>query len=142
MSSKPFLEELLHLTSLFLSSNGHKELAEQLQETYELPEWIEQGNPLFKKGLVKIIKEYAKTNEKIAKYYANRTAPEEEEEEVEVKKSSKRKNSNESFAKAVSPRVQTRSVSPKIVAKQSPKVQAKAGGSSWMSKFEQPKRLE
>lgn len=52
----PFLEEILHLVVLFLSKNGHETQAKQLAKQYELPQWVEEDNPLFKKGLTKIIK--------------------------------------------------------------------------------------
>ena len=31
-------------------------MARQLDEKYPLPDWIETGNPLIKKGLIKIVK--------------------------------------------------------------------------------------
>jgi hypothetical protein len=47
-------------------------MAQQLAETYPLPEWIDTKNPLLKKGLTKIVKEYVKNNEKMLRYYQNR----------------------------------------------------------------------
>jgi hypothetical protein len=62
--------------ALFLDSKGQNELASTLKRTYELPEWISHNNPLFKRGLVKIVKEYVKGNEKMTRYYTNRSPPE------------------------------------------------------------------
>lgn len=58
-----------------LSDQGHEELAAQIGEIFELPEWIEKNNPLLKKGLVKVVKEYVRSNEKMLKYFANRKQP-------------------------------------------------------------------
>lgn len=58
-----------------LNDQGHEELATQISEIFELPEWIEMNNPLLKKGLVKVVKEYVRSNEKMLKYFANRRHP-------------------------------------------------------------------
>ena len=52
MTATPFLEEILHLVTLFLQKSGHEETAAQLQEHYTLPSWVEHNNPLLKKGLI------------------------------------------------------------------------------------------
>ena len=44
---------------------------------------MEKNNPLLKKGLVKVVKEYVRSNEKMMKYFSSRRQPEEEQEEEE-----------------------------------------------------------
>lgn len=58
-----------------LNDQGHEEIATQISDIFELPEWIEKNNPLLKKGLVKVVKEYVRNNEKMLKYFANRSQP-------------------------------------------------------------------
>lgn len=72
MKASPFLEEMLHLVSTFLRKAGHAEEAELLDQHYTLPAWVEKNNPLFKKGLIKIIKDYVKLNPKLKIYYETR----------------------------------------------------------------------
>ena len=76
MKASPFLEEMLHLVVLFLKKNGHQAAAKKIEKEISLPEWVLEGNPLFEKGLPKIIKSFVRDNKKIQKYYENRN-PEE-----------------------------------------------------------------
>jgi hypothetical protein len=58
-----------------LNDQGHTELAAQVSDIYELPDWVKANNPLLKKGLIKIVKDYVRGNEKLLKYYENRSEP-------------------------------------------------------------------
>ena len=53
-----------------------------MQSKYDLPDWVKVNNPLLKKGLAKIVKEYVKDSPKMLQYYETR-APEDEGEEEE-----------------------------------------------------------
>ena len=107
-----------------------------------MPEWVLEDNPLFEKGLHKIIKSFVRENKKIQKYYENRKPEEssedsEEEEEVsQPRKEASQKKSEKSSRKdgkvkltnpahlvESSPKMSLRSNSPKV------------GATSWMSKF-------
>ena len=74
---------MLHLIVLFLKKAGYEDEAASIQEHYTLPEWVERDNPLIKKGLAKIIKDYVKNNAKVQEYLDNRTQDEEEQSEEE-----------------------------------------------------------
>ena len=78
----PFLEEVVYLVADLLDSNGHTKRADKLKQEFELPEWVKKDNPLIKKGLTKILKDYIESNPKILKYYTNRK-PESEDEASE-----------------------------------------------------------
>ena len=121
-----------------------------MNELYELPEWIQANNPLIKKGLTKIVKDYANNNEKILRYYQNRVETQPTQEET--KKS--RKRSVDSHRKSISPKVKAKTrkhakqaespivsniASPKRAA--SPKA-TPTNAKGWLSKFEKPKTLE
>jgi hypothetical protein len=56
MKVTPFLEEVVHLTCQFLKSLGYDSISQQLSTDYPLPAWLNEKNPLFKKGLIKIVK--------------------------------------------------------------------------------------
>jgi hypothetical protein len=73
IKATPFLEEMLHLVAQFLHKTGHLKEANMLESKYSLPEWVEANNPLLKKGLAKIIKEYVKSSPKMQQYYENRS---------------------------------------------------------------------
>lgn len=68
----PFLEEVVYLIADLLTSLGHNKEAEKLKKEFELPEWVKKSNPLIKKGLKKILKDYINSNSKILRYYQNR----------------------------------------------------------------------
>ena len=94
-----------------------------------------EENPLFEKGLIKVVKKFVKSNAKMQNYYDTREPESEEEEEiVEDKKSKGKSKSPKIQAKndqMKSPQTRLRSSSPKV-----------AANSSWMAKFSEPKRLE
>ena len=69
----PFLEEILHLIARFLRKMHFNDEAAMVEQHYTLPEWVENNNPLVKKGLSKIIKEYVRNNAKMLKYFESRT---------------------------------------------------------------------
>ena len=75
----PFLEEVIFLVADLLESLEHTKQADKLKKEFELPEWVKKDNPLIKKGLKKILKNYINSNDKILKYYQNRK-PESEDE--------------------------------------------------------------
>ena len=75
----PFLEEVVFLVADLLESLEHTKQADKLKKEFELPEWVKKDNPLIKKGLKKILKNYINSNDKILKYYQNRK-PESEDE--------------------------------------------------------------
>ena len=147
IKATPFLEEMVHLVAQFLRKTGNQKEANLLESKYTLPDWIEANNPLLKKGLAKIIKEYVKDSPKIQHYYENR-APEDEEQEEEEKSRSKSRKDNHKKPKDHSPKVHFKAVSPHQNHQQSPITRAKAASpklsnpSGWMSKFDQPKSLE
>ena len=117
MSGRPYLEEVLELVRLFLVKGGHDDLAEQLQERYELPAWVREDNPLLKKGLTKIIKDFISNNHKVQHYFENRQEPQAVSTPLG------------------SPRMQLRS-------DDKPAKKEEGKSSAWMSMFDQPKRLE
>ena len=89
-----------------------------------------EGNPLFKKGLSKVVKEFILHNQKVGKYYQERVQPEEKEEREEKGEKGRR-------TPVGSPRVRLRSGD-----LGSGKEKGEKGESEWMAKFDQPKRLE
>lgn len=77
----PFLEEVVYVVADFLTSIEHTKEAEKLKKEFELPEWVKKDNPLIKKGLKKVLKDYINENEKVLKYYKNRKPESEAEDE-------------------------------------------------------------
>ena len=75
----PFLEEVVFLVADLLESLEHTKQADKLKKEFELPEWVKKDNPLIKKGLKKILKDYINSNDKILKYYQNRKPDSEDE---------------------------------------------------------------
>ena len=65
----------MELVRQFLVKCQHEDLADQLQQRYELPQWAAQHNPLLKKGLSKVVKEFIQHNDKAEQYYRNRVEP-------------------------------------------------------------------
>ena len=64
----PFLEEVVFLVADLLESLEHTKQADKLKKEFELPEWVKKDNPLIKKGLKKILKNYINSKDKILKY--------------------------------------------------------------------------
>ncbi len=58
----PFLEEVVYLVADLLDSLNHTKQANKLKEEFQLPEWVKKDNPLIKKGLTKILKDYINSN--------------------------------------------------------------------------------
>lgn len=81
VKATPFLEEMLQLVTQFLRKAGYSQESELVEQQFALPAWAGQDNPLLKKGLAKIVKEYVKNTPKIQKYYETRCEDNEDEEE-------------------------------------------------------------
>ena len=77
MKVTPFFEEIVELTAAFLDTLGETKTANRLRTNYQLPEWVSNENPILTKGLIKILKEYARSNTSISNYLATRQNPEE-----------------------------------------------------------------
>ena len=58
----PFLEEVVYLVADLLDSLNHTKQANKLKEEFQLPDWVKKDNPLIKKGLTKILKDYINSN--------------------------------------------------------------------------------
>ena len=150
MKASPFLEEILHLVTLFLKKNGHEAAARKIEQQNSVREWVLEGNPLLEKGLHKIIKSFVRENKKIQKYYENRKpeeSQEDSEQEEEVTKP-KKEVSQKKSEKSSKKDGKSKLTSPAPLVESSPKMSLRSGSpqvgttSLWMSKFQMPKKLE
>lgn len=108
-------------------------MAQELAHKYQLPAWVEHNNPLLKKGITKIVKDYVRSNHKMLNYYQNR---------LEVQEGvTTRKQSLDHSRQSTSPKISAKKIK-EVVKSPTITKPTEPSKSSWMSKFERPKTLE